>query len=209
MGLALGCRLLGWDSRVVGTTSQDKPWHVGLVVNGSARVSFLFENALRLLADAVALLRRLGMEEISGRRLDADAVFDRYLLYDNEIWRPAYGTASAKSREIISAAGSLGLALDPTFSRKAFTTLVDYGESGRLRGRRALFWNTTIALIMPPCRRCSPNPSPCCPRGCGCIWINTSSLKGTWVPSGRQFWRRFSMWHPGAYRRCGDTGGGQ
>jgi D-cysteine desulfhydrase len=143
VGLALGCRLLGWDTIVVGTTSQDKSVWERTVVNGRPGKPFLVQNAVGLLERTVELLRFFDIADPAWVRLDAESVLSRNFAYDNVTWKPAYGIPSEKTKTIIAAMRDLnGVELDGTFSGKSYTTLADYAEKGKLKGKSVLFWNT-------------------------------------------------------------------
>ena len=142
IGLALGCYLLGWPTRVIATASQDKSPLTRLVVNRSWTQPFAVGHARRLLESSLGLLRALDLERLFGRPLDADRVLAGHYRYDNQSWKPGYGVPSAFTRRVLADTAALGLALDPTFTGKAFSNLVAHGRAGRLRQRTALFWNT-------------------------------------------------------------------
>jgi 1-aminocyclopropane-1-carboxylate deaminase/D-cysteine desulfhydrase-like pyridoxal-dependent ACC family enzyme len=143
VGLAIGCHLLGWDTVVVGTTSQDKSLWERTVVNGRPGQPFLVSNAIRLLEKTIEMLRSFDIPDAAWSGLSADGVMAKNFLYDNETWKPAYGLPSEKTKALISAMRDLnGVELDGTFSGKAFTTLADYAERGVLKGKSVLFWNT-------------------------------------------------------------------
>ena len=61
VGLALGCHLLGWPTKVVVTCSQDKSWPARLVVNQDIDTPFLVANAQSLLDKALEWLSRMGL----------------------------------------------------------------------------------------------------------------------------------------------------
>lgn len=143
VGLALGCHLLGWDTIVVGTTSQDKSIWERTIVNGRPGQPFLVQNAIGLLERTIELLRFFNISDAAWSRLTAESVLAKNFLYDNATWKPAYGIPSEKTKALISAMRDLnGVELDSTFSGKSFTTLVDYAEKGILKGKSVLFWNT-------------------------------------------------------------------
>ena len=143
VGLALGCHLLGWDTIVVGTTSQDKSIWERTIVNGRPGQPFLVQNALGLLKKTIELLRFFDISDAGWSRLTAEGVWSKNFSYDNMTWKPAYGIPSKKTTALISAMRELnGVELDGTFSGKSFTTLVDYAEKGILNGKSVLFWNT-------------------------------------------------------------------
>jgi 1-aminocyclopropane-1-carboxylate deaminase/D-cysteine desulfhydrase-like pyridoxal-dependent ACC family enzyme len=143
VGLALGCHLLGWDTIVVGTTSQDKSIWERTIVNGRPGQPFLVQNATSLLKRTIELLKFLGISDPAWSRISAESILSKNFLYDNRTWKPAYGIPSEKTKTLITAMRDLnGVELDSTFSGKSFTTLVDYAEKGILKGKSVLFWNT-------------------------------------------------------------------
>jgi 1-aminocyclopropane-1-carboxylate deaminase/D-cysteine desulfhydrase-like pyridoxal-dependent ACC family enzyme len=143
VGLALGCHLLGWNTIVVGTTSQDKSIWERAVVNGRPGQPFLVQNAIGLLERTIELLLSFGVSNAVWNRLSARSVLSKNFLFDNVTWKPAYGIPSEKTKALISAMRDQnGVELDSTFSGKAFTTLVNYAEKGILKGKSVLFWNT-------------------------------------------------------------------
>ncbi len=149
MGLLLGCYLVGWNTTVVGTCSQDKSTWERLLVNGDAHTPFLVANARHLLQRGVTLLKSFGLESPAIASLDADRLFASQFRHDALTWRPAYGVASRLTRAIAARADAEGMHLDPTFSAKAFTTLATWGRRGRLKQRTALFWSTYHSLDPP------------------------------------------------------------
>jgi D-cysteine desulfhydrase len=143
VGLALGCHLLGWNTIVVGTTSQDKSVWERTIVNGRPGQPFLVQNAISLLERTIELLRLFDISDTAWSRLEAESVLSKNFMYDNETWKPAYGIPSNKTKALISAMQEQnGVELDSTFSGKSFTTLVGYAEKGILKGKSVLFWNT-------------------------------------------------------------------
>lgn len=140
MGLVLGCRLLGWPTKVVGTCSQDKGVLVRLVANGDIATPFLVKNAELLLDKALKWAELLGLG--SGAPLSGSDMLRQGFAYDNETWQPEYGRATPQIRREAAAAAAAGLVLDTTFTAKSFHTLRVYAERGLLNDRTALFWNT-------------------------------------------------------------------
>ena len=143
MGLVIGCYLLGWKTRVVGTTSQDKAMWKRTLVFGNPSKPFLVQHAARLLKDTLELLAFFDLPSPVLFRKDPDEILKKHFLYDNTAWRPAYGIPSAKTKALIDLfAAESRLVLEPTFSGKSFTTLLDYIASGRLAHKKVLFWHT-------------------------------------------------------------------
>ena len=143
MGLVLGCYLLGWETKVVGTTSQDKAiWKRALVFGNPAK-PFLVQHAARLLKKTLDLLAFLDLPSPVFLNNDPWEILKKHFRYDNTAWLPAYGIPSAKTKALITLfAAESRLVLDPTFSGKSFTTLLDYVVSGQLAQKKVLFWNT-------------------------------------------------------------------
>lgn len=88
------------------------------------------------------MLDKLAVRPVNRMALTAKQIFAKHAEYDNRTWSPAYGVPSRQVSRAITLAQEANIKLDPTFSGKAFTTLVAYGESGRLKGKQAIFWNT-------------------------------------------------------------------
>ncbi len=149
MGLLLGCYLVGWNTTVVGTCSQDKPTWERLLVNSDAHAPFLVANARHLLQRGVTLLKSFGLENTAIASLDADKLFASQFRNDALTWRPAYGVTSRLTQTISARADAEGMHLDPTFSAKAFATLAIWGRRGRLKQRTVLFWSTYHSLDPP------------------------------------------------------------
>ena len=71
MGLVLGCHLLGWPTKVVGTCSQDKGRIVRLLANRDAETPFLVKNAELLLEKALKWTNALGLASGAGTSASA------------------------------------------------------------------------------------------------------------------------------------------
>ncbi len=143
MGLVLGCFLLGWKTKVVGTTSQDKSIWKRTLIFGNPAQPFLVQNAGRLLKKTMELFCSLGLPENVCSKLDPEIALEKNFLYDNLIWEPAYGIPSKKTRTIVKRVqAENSLALDNTFTGKSFTTLFNYAKKGLLDRKTVLFWNT-------------------------------------------------------------------
>jgi len=142
MGLVLGCHLLGWPTKVVGTCSQDKGRFARLAVNGDLNAPFLVAHAESLLDKALVLLNRMGLPSGARRTFTSREIMRHGFAYDNVTWRPGYGKATPEIQREVAAAARVGLVLDTTFTAKSFHTLRSYAERGLLKNRSALFWNT-------------------------------------------------------------------
>ena len=142
MGLVLGCHLLGWPTKVVGTCSQDKSRIARLAVNGDADTPFLVANAQKLLEHALVWVNRMALASGTRQALSSADLLRQGFAYDNVTWQPHYGVVTSEIQREATAAGAGGLVLDNTFSAKSFHTLRVYAENGLLKNRSALFWNT-------------------------------------------------------------------
>jgi len=143
MGLVLGCYLLGWRTKVVGTTSQDKSaWKRALIFGDPTR-PFLVQNGIRLLEHTLELLAAFDLKHQAPPILDAGTILERHFTFDNTIWKPAYGIASERTKALMQRfSDGRTLTLDQTFSGKSFTTLMNHVQAGKLTGKKVLFWNT-------------------------------------------------------------------
>jgi D-cysteine desulfhydrase len=142
VGLVLGCRLLGWPTKVVGTCSQEKSWAARLAVNGDSGTPFLVANAQSLMDKALVWLNRMGLAPDNRQAWSARDLIRQGLLYDDVSWNPEYGKVTPEVRLEETEAADAGLILDETFTAKSFHTLKLYAENGLLQNKSALFWNT-------------------------------------------------------------------
>ncbi len=143
MGLVLGCFLLGWKTKIVGTTSQDKSMWKRALVFGNPSKPFLVQNAEQLLKKTIELVKFFDLPGTIWNKLNAEHILKKNFLYDNLAWEPAYGIPSGKTQAIIKRVKkTTGLILDHTFTGKSFTTLIDYANKGILNKKSVLFWNT-------------------------------------------------------------------
>ena len=142
MGLVLGCQLLGWPTKVIGTCSQDRGPLVRFVANGDMTTPFLVKNAEGLLEKALKWVDVMGLGSGDRPLASAQEMLRRGFAYDNETWQPEYGRATPEIQREAAMAAASGLVLDTTFTAKSFHTLKVYAEHGLLEGKTALFWNT-------------------------------------------------------------------
>ncbi len=63
---------------------------------------------------------------------------------------PGYGVATPETVRAVSAARDAGIALETTYTGKAFAALLDDARAGRLAGERVVFWNTYSSAPLPP-----------------------------------------------------------
>jgi D-cysteine desulfhydrase len=122
-GVALGLRLAGLETRVVGVLATD----------------ILPPSPERLARLARAALRRL-------RRADPGLPELRFEARDFEVARdqlgPGYGAATPEAEAALAEAAAAGLRLEPTYSAKCFAELLARGRRGELPQGPVLFWNT-------------------------------------------------------------------
>jgi D-cysteine desulfhydrase len=122
-GSALGLRLAGLGTRVVGVLATDiRP-----------------PSPERLARLARAALRRL-------RRADPGLPALRFEARDFEIARnqlgPGYGATTPEAEAALAVAAAAGLHLEPTYSAKCLAELLARGRRGELPRGPVLFWNT-------------------------------------------------------------------
>lgn len=124
VGLAIGCRLLDWPTRIIGVRVSPLGSNTG-------------EYGRRLFLETTSELHRRDPAfpalEDAFRNLD---VRDGFL-------GDGYAVPTEAAREAIGlAAEEAGLDLDMTYTGKAMAALVSDARAGRLRNRRVLFWLT-------------------------------------------------------------------
>jgi 1-aminocyclopropane-1-carboxylate deaminase/D-cysteine desulfhydrase-like pyridoxal-dependent ACC family enzyme len=119
-GLAAGCALAGWPTRVLGI-SADEP-------------AASLERDIRAILSGLGPLLGFERERFEHVRIDVDDAFAG----------PGYGIPTAASREAVDlAARSEALLLDPTYTAKAMAALVAYVRRGAFEATATiLFWHT-------------------------------------------------------------------
>jgi D-cysteine desulfhydrase len=123
-GLALGLRLAGLGTRVV-----------GVLVNDRTRMDA--EVIARLSRRTARLLRRRGADLGPLRLTGADLDVERGWL------GPGYGHATPEAEEALALARDReGLALEPVYTAKAMAGLLAIKEAGRLGRGPVLYWHT-------------------------------------------------------------------
>jgi D-cysteine desulfhydrase len=123
-GLALGCRLAGLRSQVVGVLVTD-------ILPPSPR---------RLASLARATLRVLRRVDPS---LPAVAVGPADIAIERAFLGPGYGAETDAGRRATRlAAETEAVALEPTYTAKAMAALLELAAQPRWRGQPLLFWNT-------------------------------------------------------------------
>jgi 1-aminocyclopropane-1-carboxylate deaminase/D-cysteine desulfhydrase-like pyridoxal-dependent ACC family enzyme len=124
IGLAIGLRLAGLRTRIVAPRA---------VPSGR-------DAEERLARSIAATSRELHAREPSMPLFDERP--DNIELRP-EFFGPGYGTTTPEADEAIELIGELeGVRLEPTYTGKALAGLVADARSGRLAGRRVVFWNT-------------------------------------------------------------------
>jgi len=141
-GLAAGFALEGLATRVVGVSVSDPAWLVALVAHGLARACVRRGLAARRAAVRAAAATASGptMEPSTAAALLFEPAAPR-LSVDARFLGGGYAHPTAEGREAIAlAAEHAGLALDPTYTGKAFASALWH-----VRARRAshvLYWHT-------------------------------------------------------------------
>ncbi len=120
-GLLLGCRLHGLQTRVLGVSADDP--------------ATVIQSEVRRILDGVGGV--LGPEGEAAARACRVEVNDSYV-------GEGYGIPTAESREAVElAARSDGLFLDPTYTAKAMSGLIDHVRQGSFGSDdTVLFWHT-------------------------------------------------------------------
>ncbi len=124
VGLALGFAALGWPTRVVAVRVVNERY-------ADRRGSVV------LWRKVDALLRRIDAD------FPATAFCEDRMEIRDEFRGEGYACFSPEGDSAVTlAAQTEGLALDGTYTGKTLACLIADAESGRLEGRRVLFWNT-------------------------------------------------------------------
>jgi len=135
-GLALGLRLAGLSSRLVGVRVSDT-------------LTLTSESVARLANATAALMRRRGADLPSGEVNPAD------ITVVSDWLGPGYGHPTAEGRRVQTLLRDKhGLALDLTYTAKTMAAVLALLEDGRLEGP-TLYWHTYNALPPP-----FPEPGP-------------------------------------------------
>ena len=71
----------------------------------------------------------------------------------------AYGRTTPSADQAVLRAAESGLALEPTYTGKAFAALLADASAGRLDGKRVLFWHTYSGVDLAPLIASGPGPS--------------------------------------------------
>ena len=140
LGLLLGVHLMGWNTKVVGVADQDKSPLTRWVVNRQPSVPFVEGNVAQLARSTVEWLHKIRFPGISP---DALRVMQHEtFLPDSTSWAPGYGLIEPADDERAKELKEAGLSLDPVFTLKAWRSLLTMSQTGALKNKKVLFWNT-------------------------------------------------------------------
>jgi 1-aminocyclopropane-1-carboxylate deaminase/D-cysteine desulfhydrase-like pyridoxal-dependent ACC family enzyme len=140
LGLLLGVHLMGWNTKVVGVADQDKSPLTRWVVNRQPSVPFVEGNVTRLARSTVDWLREIRFPGISPDVLRV--LQHEFFVPDSTSWKPGYGLIEPADRERAKELKEAGLSLDPVFTIKAWRSLLTMSQTGALKTKKVLFWNT-------------------------------------------------------------------
>ena len=132
IGLAIGFAAAGVDSKVVAVrVTPDEIASIAL--------------AEKLATDTVMLLRSLdpSFPALTSRELNFEL--------RNDWFDPGYGVVTPETTDAVALAAACGLALETTYTGKAFAAMLDDVRSRRIdHGDHVLFWDTYSSAAMPP-----------------------------------------------------------
>ncbi len=129
-GLALGCRLAGLPSRIIGVRVIDK------VLANPLVAANLANRTARLLADC-------GIDAPKIRRRDIEFVHDQI--------GPGYGEETPQGRAAIDLFDKWAeIELDPTYTAKAFAGLQHFDRQSNPAINNALYWHTLSSADLTP-----------------------------------------------------------
>ncbi|HEX7563867.1 MAG TPA: pyridoxal-phosphate dependent enzyme [Bradyrhizobium sp.] len=149
LGLLLGVHLMGWNTKVVGVADQDKSPLTRWVVNGQPSVPFVEGNVARLARNTVEWLHKIRFPGISPDVLRV--MQHETFVPDSTSWEPGYGLIAPADGERAKELKEAGLNLDPVFTLKAWRSLLTMSQTGALKNKKVLFWNTFNSFdYMPP-----------------------------------------------------------
>jgi len=149
LGLLLGVHLMGWNTKVVGVADQDKSPLMRWVVNRQPSVPFVEGNVAQLARSTVEWLHKIGFPGISPDVLRV--MQHETFVPDSTSWEPGYGLIEPADGERAKELKEAGLSLDPVFTLKAWRSLLTMSQTGALKNKKILFWNTFNSFdYMPP-----------------------------------------------------------
>jgi 1-aminocyclopropane-1-carboxylate deaminase/D-cysteine desulfhydrase-like pyridoxal-dependent ACC family enzyme len=149
LGLLLGVHLMGWNTKVVGVADQDKSYLTRWLVNRQPSLPFVEGNVANLARSTVEWLHKIRFPGISP---DVLRVMRREIFVpDSTSWKPGYGLIERADGEWAKELKEAGLSLDPVFTLKAWRSLLTMSQTGALKNKKVLFWNTYNSFdFMPP-----------------------------------------------------------
>ena len=143
-GLLRGVHLLKWNTLIVGVADQDRSYVSRFLANQQPSVPFVQGNVAKLAGKAIDWLNASGFP---GLVTDSKGVLRRIaFLPDSGSWTPGYGLIQPADVPWRDELASAGIGLDPVFTQKAWRSLISMAETGALKGKRVLFWNTYNAF---------------------------------------------------------------
>jgi 1-aminocyclopropane-1-carboxylate deaminase/D-cysteine desulfhydrase-like pyridoxal-dependent ACC family enzyme len=149
LGLLLGVHLMGWNTKVVGVADQDKSPLTRWVVNRQPSVPFVEGNVAQLARSTVEWLHKIRFPGISPDVLRV--MQHETFVPDSTSWEPGYGLIAPADGERAKELKEAGLSLDPVFTLKAWRSLLTMSQTGALKNKKVLFWNTFNSFdYMPP-----------------------------------------------------------
>jgi 1-aminocyclopropane-1-carboxylate deaminase/D-cysteine desulfhydrase-like pyridoxal-dependent ACC family enzyme len=140
LGLLLGVHLMGWNTKVVGVADQDKSPLTRWVVNRQPSVPFVEGNVAQLARSTVEWLHKIRFPGISPDVLRV--MLHETFVPDSTSWEPGYGLIEPADGERAKELKEAGLSLDPVFTLKAWRSLLTMSQTGALKNKKILFWNT-------------------------------------------------------------------
>lgn len=149
LGLLLGVHLMGWNTKVVGVADQDKSYLTRWLVNRQPSVPFVEGNVAQLARSTVEWLHKIRFPGVSP---DVLRVMQHEIFVpDSTSWEPGYGLIEQADSERAKELKEAGLSLDPVFTLKAWRSLLTMSQTGALKNKKVLFWNTYNSFdYMPP-----------------------------------------------------------
>jgi 1-aminocyclopropane-1-carboxylate deaminase/D-cysteine desulfhydrase-like pyridoxal-dependent ACC family enzyme len=139
LGLLLGVHLMGWKTKLVGVADQDRSYLTRLLINRQPSLPFVEGNVLRLAHNTVDWLQAIGFP---GLLPDALRVMQQNFIPDSSSWMPGYGLVDSADVAWAEELKDAGLRLDPVFTLKAWRSLLTMSQTGALKNKKVLFWNT-------------------------------------------------------------------
>jgi 1-aminocyclopropane-1-carboxylate deaminase/D-cysteine desulfhydrase-like pyridoxal-dependent ACC family enzyme len=149
LGLLLGVHLMGWNTKVVGVADQDKPYLTRWLINQQPALPFVEGNLANLARRTVNWLEKIRFPGISQDTLRV--MQHEIFVPDSASWKPGYGLIELADAERAKELKEAGLGLDPVFTLKTWRSLLTMSQTGALKNKKVLFWNTYNSFdYMPP-----------------------------------------------------------